>query len=139
MTTIAPILLNVFNLILKTGAVPDEWKLCFLTPIPKKGIASDVTNYKGIAQQSVIPKLFDKMLTEKLYADMAFAIPNQQHGFVPKRGTQTNLHELTEYTIEKLESGSIVDVVYFDFSKTINYLLSSCADYQYLLSCSAVL
>lgn len=60
---LAPILLEIFN-----GIFPDDWKTAYLTPIPKKGNLADVTNYRGIGMQSVIPKLFDMLFTSKIYA-----------------------------------------------------------------------
>lgn len=95
---LAPILLDIFNSILHTGNFPVEWKKAFLTPIPKKGNLADVTNYRGIAMQSVIPKLFDMLITEKIYGHVASIIPQQQHGFVKNRSTTSNLLEITQYS-----------------------------------------
>lgn len=117
---IAPVLLDMFNLILENGIFPENWKQSFITPIPKKGNSVDVANYRGIAQQSVVPKLFDKLLTQKLYQFVSVFIPSGQHGFMPKRSTQTNLHELSEFIYESFAKRSTVDVVYFDFSKAFD-------------------
>lgn len=90
---LTPVLANVFNTILHTSVIPDNWKLSYLTPIPKKGNIHDVTNYRGIAMQSVIPKLFDMLITARLYQHLHFAIPENQHGFVKNKSTVSNLLE----------------------------------------------
>lgn len=109
---LAPILLNIFNAILETGFVPHEWKTSFIVPIPKKGSVNDKANYyRSIALQSVVPKVFDKLLTNKLTQHLASIIPSQQHGFVSKKSTLTNL-----VTTTKSEKWTTVDALYFDFS-----------------------
>lgn len=61
--TLAPILLNIFNTVMATGVIPSVWKKSFIAPIPKKGAINDVSNYHGIAMQSTIPKIFNKLIT----------------------------------------------------------------------------
>lgn len=87
---------------------------------PKKGNLLDVQNYRGICQQSVIPKLFDRLLTQKLFAHVRDEIPKSQHGFIDKRSTCTNLCEMTQFIREQFKQGYQVDVVYMDFSKAFD-------------------
>lgn len=120
----APLITKIFNSILKTGQVPTSWKTSFIVPIPKKGRHADIENYRGIALQSVIPKAFDKLLTDKLSLHTATLIPDEQHGFRQRRGTTTNLFEKTLFIHEHISAGTQVDIVYFDLSKafdTINH------------------
>lgn len=120
MRSIAPVLLNLFDAIMMSGIVPESWKISYLTPIPKKGKITEVGNYRGIAMQSVIPKIFDKLFTEKLYNYVHELIPRSQHGFIRKRSTMSNLYELTQFLHENIHRGNQVDVVYFDFSKAFD-------------------
>lgn len=87
---LTPILANIFNTILHTGIVPADWKNPYITPIPKKGNVNNIENYRGIAMQSVIPKLLDMLLTKRLYQHLEFAIPEVQHGFVKGKSTISN-------------------------------------------------
>lgn len=117
---IAPVLLNIFNVMLETGFVPEQWKNSYLLPIPKMGTLNDVTNYRGIAMQSTISKIFDKLITEKLYLHLSKIIPGCQHGFMPSRSTQSNLLEFMHFAQEAINRGSAVDALYFDFSKAFD-------------------
>lgn len=117
---IAPVLLNQFNAILKTGNLPDAWKECFLIPIPKKGVPSDVNNYRGIAIESCVPKLFDKMLAEKLRYHVTPIITLSQHGFMPGRSTLTNLMEHTIRILEAISQKLQVDTIYVDMAKAFD-------------------
>lgn len=93
--TTAPLLFDIINSVVQTGFVPESWLNSFVTPIPKAGDISDISNYRGIAQQSVIPKLLDKLLTAKLRLHWDQYLPEQQHGFRKHRGTVSNLLEVT--------------------------------------------
>lgn len=119
---LAPVLCNAYNAIMRTGVIPESWKESFLVPIPKKGRVTEVTNFRGIAIQSIIPKIFDRILTEKIYKHFEPLIPASQHGFVKKRSTTTNLIEASTFIQNGMRSGGQVDVVYFDFSKAFDRL-----------------
>lgn len=116
----APLLLNVMNSILQTGIIPSDWKTSYITPIPKKGVSSDISNYRGISMQSIIPKMFDKLLTKKLYEHIHHLIPATQHGFMKKKGTLTNLLEITQFLRDEMHKGNRVDVIYFDLAKAFD-------------------
>lgn len=126
---LTPLLANIFNTILHTGIVPNDWKDSYITPIPKKGNICDITNYRGIAMQSVIPKLFDMLITDRLYHHLEFAIPSTQHGFVRGKSTVSNLMEQTQIIADALKNGKRIDVIYFDFSKAFDQV-----DHSKLLS-----
>lgn len=118
----APIILKMCNVILHTGVIPSAWKHSYITPIPKKGTLTDIENYRGIAMQSVIPKIFDKALTAKLYYHLQNTIPHCQHGFVKYTSKASNLAEITNFLHENLGKRSRVDVVHFDFSKAFDHV-----------------
>lgn len=118
--TLTPIIQNMFNGVLQTGIVPPSWKLSYYHAIPKKGSRTDAKNYRGIAIQSVIPKLFDALLTSKLFEHTKNIIPTSQHGFMPGRSTTTNLLETSNYIYQQFAAGNEVDVIYFDFSKAFD-------------------
>lgn len=80
---------------------------CFIVPIPKKGAKAEVSNYRGIALQSMLPKNFDKLLTFKLQTHMHKLIPATQHGFMRSKGTQTNLLEKTQFIAENASGNQI--------------------------------
>lgn len=117
---IAPIILSICNAILDTGHIPPNWKDAYITPIPKKGVTTDISNYRGIAMQSTIPKIFDKLLTQKRAYHIDIILPHQQHGFRSKRSTTTNLSEISSYIHSNYYGNNQVDVVYFDFSKAFD-------------------
>lgn len=119
---ILPRLHQLFNSIIVNGYFPTAWKKSFLIPIPKKGDFKIISNYRGIALQSCLPKLFDQILTEKLYNIVEPIISKYQHGFVKKRSTQTNLINLVDFLSAHLANGKSVDVLYLDIAKAFDRL-----------------
>jgi hypothetical protein len=113
-------LFELFNRSLRDGVFPRAWKTAFITPIFKKGDASDVANYRPICILSSIPKLFECIVSSRIAGSFNSIITPKQHGFMPKRSTQTNLLLYFDYIVHKLTDGHQVDAVYTDFSKAFD-------------------
>lgn len=113
-------LLIIFNISMQTCTFPDKWKISKVCPIYKKGAKSDITNYRPIAILSVFSKVFEKIVHKKLYSETSNIICNQQHGFLPKRSTVTNLLTINNEITTAFEQNSQIDVVYTDFSKAFD-------------------
>ena len=62
-----PVYAKLFNIILSTGIVPDDWAISIIRPIYKnKGDNTDPNNYRGISLLSCFGKLFTSCLNERL-------------------------------------------------------------------------
>ena len=59
-------LCTIFNLSLRTGKVVSEWKLANVTPLFKKGDKSNPGNYRPISLTSVVCKLMESILRDKI-------------------------------------------------------------------------
>ena len=53
---LAPSIASLFNLSMKTGKLPDEWKLANVLPIPKNSHIQDLQSYRPISLLSIISK-----------------------------------------------------------------------------------
>lgn len=118
---LAPVILQQFNEILINGEIPNDWKTSLLIPIPKEA-KNKIDKYRGIAIQSVIPKLFDALLTKKLSPYFEKFIPQYQHGFTTGKNTTSNLMETQDYIKSSINRGGKCDVIYFDLSKAFDKL-----------------
>ena len=112
----------LFNASLKFGYFPSYWKRSYIIPIHKSGGRSEISNYRGIAKLSVIPKLFEKLVTDILSHSISSIISPYQHGFLRGRSTCTNLMELSSHINSGLCNRKQTDVVYTDFSKAFDKL-----------------
>jgi hypothetical protein len=50
-------LTNIYNVSLRSGVFPDEWKLAKVKPLYKKGDRYNIQNYRPISIISVFAKL----------------------------------------------------------------------------------
>ena len=119
-TAIAKPLSHVFKVSLQSGTFPTIWKKSFIIPIHKSGSRSNVTNYRGIAILNGIPKLLEHLICGKFTSFLRDCFDMNQHGFLKKRNTETNLVSFLHYVINNMENGGQVDAIYTDFSKAFD-------------------
>ena len=64
----------------------------------------------------------ERIIKEKMLAHMKRhkLIATSQHGFMPRRSTNTNLITYLDYITKKLDDNQPVDVLYLDFSKAFD-------------------
>ena len=121
---ITPILHTLFIKSLKEGSLPPLWKKSFVTPIFKSQDRSYVKNYRPISIMSVIPKIFESIITTKLNINLNKLIIEEQHGFRRNRSTTSNLFILRHFITEKIDRNSQLDFIYLDLAKafdTVNH------------------
>jgi len=87
-----------------------------------KGLASVVSNYRPISLTSVFSKLFERVTHEQMldYLLRNRLISSQQHGFLAKHSTCSQLLETVNDWSIALKNCNIVDVVYFDIAKVFD-------------------
>ena len=84
---------QLFNLVLKTGMVPEAWSVGVICPIYKgKGNTNDVDNYRGITILSCLGKLFTSVLNGRINAFLGEndLLGQEQAGF--RSGYSTSDH-----------------------------------------------
>ena len=57
---VAPSLTAIFTKSIITGIYPSEWKMARVTPVFKKGVKSNLNNYRPISVIPVVSKIFEK-------------------------------------------------------------------------------
>jgi len=110
----------ILNLSLSQCRFPSIWKESFIIPLFKKGNKSDISNYRGIAKLSSIPKLFEKIITCQFQHHCRSIISPCQHGFTRCHSTSTNLLEFTSLITRGFLTHHQTDVIYTDFSKAFD-------------------
>ena len=91
-----------------------------MIPLHKSGSLINVSNYRGIAKLSAIPKLFEKLVTDIVSHHVSSILVPCQHGFRKGRSTVTNLVQFTTGIIDGFISGCQTDAIYTDFSKAFD-------------------
>ena len=123
----------IFNKSLQTGDVPTAWKEANVTPLFKKGDKTNPLNYRPVSLTSVVGKVFETIIRDALvkHATENAIIKIQQHGFMKKKSTLTNLLEYLNVLTKAKDLGIPVDINYLDFSKAFdlvdhNLLINKC-------------
>ncbi|XP_059051095.1 uncharacterized protein LOC131845944 [Achroia grisella] len=91
-------LLEILNAVFVSGNVPESWKTQIVVPILKPGKdASDASSYRPIALSSVLAKIMEHLLKNRLewILENKNLLPNSQFGFRRGRGTIDSLSILT--------------------------------------------
>ena len=90
--------LTIFNISMNTGVYPDLLKLYKTTPVYKKGLKVDLSNYRPISLLSNLNKILEKLMFNRLYKYLEDqnCIYNLQFGFRKKHSTSHALTAITE-------------------------------------------
>ena len=112
----------LFNKSLASSRVPRLWKMANVTPIFKKGSRNQPTNYRPISLTSVLVKILEKILRDKIvsFLDNHNLILNSQHGFRNNRSCLTNLLEFFDDIYVNWDAKIPSDIIYLDFQKAFD-------------------
>lgn len=110
----------IYRKSLSSGVFPARWKQARVVPIYKSGDRHMVNNYRPISILPTLGKVFEKLISRQLTWHLKQYMSDNQHGFLSKRSTATNLVSFIDSVIKDVDSRSSVDVIYADFSKAFD-------------------
>lgn len=115
-------LAHLFTLSIAVGTVPQDWRDANVIPLFKKGSKSQAQNYRPVSLLSIVGKLLESILKEKLVEHMNRhnLIKDSQHGFTSGRSCLTNLLEFFDKVTCELDKSNPVDLIYLDFCKAFD-------------------
>ena len=118
--SIAPSLCELFNKSLSSGQLPSDWKLSNVCPIPKKSPRHEVSNYRPISLLSLVSKVFERCIYNRLIDHVSGKLSELQYGFQRGKSTTSQLLHVLHNIHTMLEKRCQVDTVYFDFAKAFD-------------------
>ncbi len=112
----------IFSERLASGIVPPAWKLADITPLFKKGSASEPANYRPISITSAVCRVFERILVDHA---MHYLVPNgmlsdEQFGFLKRRSAELQLLSCVDDWSKSLDLGLSTDVLYIDYAKAFD-------------------
>jgi hypothetical protein len=117
---IAPSLTVLFELSLQQGVFPSEWKSANVVPIPKKGDAHEVTNYRPVSLLSQVSKVLERLIFRQVSSFIKDSLYDIQHGFRCNRSCVTQLLNVFHDLGRAFDSGNEIDLLYLDFAKAFD-------------------
>ena len=124
--SIAPVLARIFNISIASGKLPMEWKTAHVVPVYKKGDRSTLTNYRPIALTSIVVKMLESLVCDKLRNHLLTngLMFENQHGFSPRKSCATALCEATTEWLAALDRRSSptarIDLISVDYSRAFD-------------------
>lgn len=119
-----PIITKLINLIMETATVPDTLKISLIRPIYKNGSKSDVNNYRPIAILSVIEKIMEEIICQRLtkFTKKYNVINRNQYGFQKGKNINKLLGNFANFVNEELSKSNHCLTLFIDFSKAFDTL-----------------
>ena len=117
------LIVDLFNLVLKSGIVPTAWCIGIIQPLYKnKGSVNDPNNYRGISLLSVIGKLFTSCLNHRLslYVENVGLLGEEQAGFRPGYSTTDHIFVLNSLVQLYLQNNKRLYCCFIDYAKAFD-------------------
>jgi exonuclease III len=121
---IAVPLAHVANLSFEQGHFPTKIKFAIIKPLFKKGIRTDISNYRPVALLPVISKIFEKAMYTRIlkYLNKNHILCAEQSGFRKGKSTTHAAFDLVSSVLHALEANDIVVGLFLDLSKAFDFV-----------------
>jgi hypothetical protein len=121
-------LTHIYNLSLRSGVFPDEWKLAKVKPLYKKGDRYDIQNYRPVSIISVFAKLLETLMFNRLILFLyeRRILTEAQNGFRKRKCIETAVQSFIKLIQEALDKRVHLIGTFIDLTKaydTFNHKL----------------
>ena len=116
-------LCTVFQQSVHQGKIPDAWRQAKIIPLYKgKGSKTSPSSYRPISLTSIASKLLERIVASQLqdYLSANKLLCQQQHGFVHRRSTATNLLLCDSVIARHMNNKRPCDLFTLDFSRAFD-------------------
>ena len=113
-------MLGFVNQAYTEGSIPERWKTLVIVTVPKKGDLTKPDNYRGISLISLVMKLYNRMIMNRLRPALDPLLRTSQNGFRQKRTTVGQIVALRRL-LEGVRANNLSCVLTFiDFRKAFD-------------------
>ena len=119
---VAPLLTFIFNQLLSSGVVLQDWRIANVFALHKKGPKDSAENYRPISLTSICSKVLELIVYSSIsnFLDDNQILTPHQHGFRPGHSCETQLLLAVNDWAKSLDNGFRTDIAIFDFSKAFD-------------------
>ena len=114
--------MNIVNLSINSGIVPDELKIARVLPLFKSGDNRVFSNYRLISVLPVFSKIFEKVVYNRLfdYFNKFNVLSQNQYGFRKGHSTSLALHHLYDKISAAIDKKKFTVGIFLDLSKAFD-------------------
>ena len=125
----------IYNRSYQDGTVPELFRVGIVTPVHKKGPKNLAANYRPVSQCCIACLIFEKIMALHITHHLSRngLLDENQHGFVPRRSTCTQLLTMTQDYAMYLNQKTPFHAIYFDFKAAFDKI-----DHELLLTKMAI-
>ena len=114
------IVLRISNRFYMENQMPEQLGILNLIPIPKSGDLSKTGNYRGIALASLVMKIINRMILNRLRPVIDPLLRGNQSGFRPGRSTVAPVLALRRIIEETAKNNLSAGMLFIDFKKAFD-------------------
>ena len=128
---LAPALTIILQQSHDLSSTPNDWNSAIVTPIFKKSLKSNPSNYRPLSLMCICCKIMEHILFSHIAKHIAQnnVLLSEQHGFRSKLSTITQLINTTTDWANNLNNKGQTDIIFLDFSKVFDKI-----SHKFLLS-----
>ena len=114
------LILDIINKAYNSQDLPTQWSISNIVPIPKSGDLTKTDNYRGISLTSVVAKVYNRMLLNRIRPVLDPLLRTNQNGFREKRTTVQQVLALRRL-VEGIKRKQLPAIITFiDFRKAFD-------------------
>ncbi|KAJ8731400.1 hypothetical protein PYW07_004564 [Mythimna separata] len=120
---ITPILKEIFNDIIISETIPQQWTKSNIILLYKKGDQYDIGNYRPISLMSNLYKIFAKILLKRIEKKLDEQQPIEQAGFRKDYSVLDHIHAVRQIIEKYGEYQLVYYLAFVDYSKAFDSLI----------------
>ena len=111
---------KLFVMSIRSGQLPDQWKLHLIVPVFKSGNKADVKNYCPISLLCTVSKVLEKIVYSKIIDFVYPQISTYQYGFLKGKSSVLKLLLSISHIVDSIDAKHSMDAIFLDVRKAFD-------------------
>lgn len=115
-----PLLSTLFNKILYTEHIPEQWKESIIILLHKKGNRNEITNYRPISLITNLYKIFISIILKRIQPIIEAQLSVEQAGFRHSYSTMDHIHSINLLIQKSIEYNFPLYLLFIDYRRAFD-------------------